>query len=159
MDHSKGPWLPIQRHIQGLAVGDISYPNGPGFHMRIRATTLFVLKTLIWLAVVQISDLHMDHTGISISHHHSLSEPNVQLSSVDVFGPVYQVKKATLDDGNGLAAFKSLAEQLHFRSQGCGFKLLNPKCYLNTTNTECNLTTYHFLSIDCCHWLDLLMNS
>jgi hypothetical protein len=64
---------------QGLAVGDISDPNEPRVHIEDPATTLVCSKNLIWLAVVQISDIHMDHTGIQSLPTHLLSEPNVSI--------------------------------------------------------------------------------
>ena len=48
-----------------------------GVHIKDPAVTLICSKNLIWLAVVQILDIHMDHTGVQILPTWLLSEPNV----------------------------------------------------------------------------------
>lgn len=64
---------------RGLRVGEISDPYKPKINIEDPTATLVHLKNLIWLAVVQIVDIRLNHTGIQMLPTQILGEPNVHI--------------------------------------------------------------------------------
>ncbi|KIM80526.1 hypothetical protein PILCRDRAFT_822244 [Piloderma croceum F 1598] len=64
---------------KGLGLGNLSDPEEPKINIEDPAATLVRSKHLIWLAIVQIVDIRLDHIGIQSLPTRLLGQPNVQI--------------------------------------------------------------------------------
>lgn len=134
-----------------MDVGNLSDPNEPRVHIEDPAATLICSKNLIWLAVVQISDIRTDHTGIQSLPTHLLSEPNFLIQvQLMCLVPVLPGQESNTGDWEWTGHFESLAGTIStFEISGAWIQLLNSTVLPPMQpNTDANLATYLFLSIE-----------
>jgi len=107
---------------RGFGVGEISDPYEPKINIEDPAATLVCSKNLIWLAVVQIVDILLNHIGIQTLPTCLLGELNVQIRvQVMQLAPVVQGTEIQTVIGSGLDNLRLWqAPILHVKSMETG---------------------------------------
>ena len=143
---------------RGLGVGKISDPYEPKINIEDPAATLVHLKNLIWLAVVQIVDIWLNHIGIQTLPTCLLGEPNVQIRvQVMRLAPVVQGTENSDGNWEWTGQFEALAGNNSMcEIDGNWIKLLNPATASPTRQGNINLSTYCFLSAETVAMANLL---
>jgi hypothetical protein len=135
---------------RGLGFGDLSEPQEPKLNIEEPAATLVQSKNLIWLAVVKIVDIRLDHIGLQSLPMHLLRQPNVQIKvQLMHLAPV----KLGEENEDGDWEWTRCFEYLTGTSSTCEvdsnwIQLLNPATSPPTRQGNVNLMTYRFLSAE-----------
>ena len=112
--------------------------------------TLVQSKNLIWLAVIQIVDIQLDHLGLQSLPTRLLGQPNIQLRvQLMCLAPVKLGEDNENGDWEWTRCFKSLmGTNSTFEVDSNWVQLLNPATSLPTRQGNINLMTYRFLSAE-----------
>ena len=134
----------------GLGFGDLSDPQEPKLNIQDPAATLVRSKNLIWLAVVQIVDIRLDHLGLQSLPTRLLGQPNIQLRvQLMCLAPVKLGEENENGDWEWTGRFESLTgTNSTFEVDSNWIQLLNPATSPPTRQGNVNLMTYRFLSAE-----------
>jgi hypothetical protein len=134
---------------KGLGFGNISDPQEPKINIEDPAATLIRSKNLIWLVVVQVVDIRLDHISLQSPPACLLGQPNVQIKvQVMHLAPV-KLGEENDDDWEWTGCFECLTgTNSTCEIDSNWIQLHNPAMSPPTRQGNINLMMYRFLSTE-----------